>query len=520
MKEMKKFDYISYLVYYEKDLTESERNTKIFAETLHNRYKGKFTSKLEFSGLKKMSVWVTSESGLENISSVGFSNDPEGTNILKSIGNYNISKSDNVVDITGKMWFIHYPFNPQRIMCFGYSYDYRLGNNETGTTTSVPWEMVNFKISLKKLRSRSAFWVGLGTDNQIYWWGYRSDWSGYKYTMWKYEYTMPETKIIDMNWGYYNCVVLTEDHKIYIQGSWTGFHLDGLTKNYFWYKPRPDEENEKVISFDVGYNYHIYVTDNGKAYGAGNDFMKGINLENTSKNYIQIPFDEGVVPKQPMCNNNSETYRCALMFVENNGRSELWSGGHNTSGLLGQGGALNDSPKFAPLDYDRENIKFTKAQVKYYSGMAITDKGELYGWGSNSNKQLAMTNTQNYYSPIEIPFFKDYYVHDFEWGDYHALIYCSPKNNMEKKQFMITGYIRGIADTTGISPEGVLHLKQFDNIKFSWFECGEATCYIGIDGEATGNQGVSIHEGYTCEVTNQYPIKGTMHFWKSVSFLN
>lgn len=56
LKEMKKFDYISYLVYYEKDLTESERQTKITAETLHNRYKGKFTAKLEYSGFKKMSV--------------------------------------------------------------------------------------------------------------------------------------------------------------------------------------------------------------------------------------------------------------------------------------------------------------------------------------------------------------------------------------------------------------------------------------------------------------------------------
>lgn len=54
------------------------------------------------------------------------------------------------------------------------------------------------------------------------------------------------------------------------------------------------------------------------------------------------------------------------MFVENNGRSELWSGGHNTSGLLGQGGAINDSVKFAPLNYNKDNITFTKAQIKYY----------------------------------------------------------------------------------------------------------------------------------------------------------
>ena len=28
-------------------------------------------------------------------------------------------------------------------------------------------------------------------------------------------------------------------------------------------------------------------------------------------------------------------------------------------------------------------------------------------------------------------------------------------------------------------------------------------------------QSISVHEGYTCEVTNQCPIVGTMHFWKS-----
>ena len=515
---MRKFDFVSYLIYLEKELTEEERKNPIVIETLHNRYKAKFTSTYQFNGFKKVNIKLHEDSKLEGMYGVAFSTDPIGDNIVKKISKTNLDKGENNFEFAGRTVYIHYPYNPSRVMCFGYGYNYRFGNNESYNTTSNPIEMPNFSVPLKKLCSRSQFTIGLGVDGKLYWTGYKSEWSGYKYYMSKYDYFMPEEKVVDLKVATNNWALLTEEGKIYVQGYDYNYHLDAnTTKNYFWHKERPNEDEEKIIGFDLGYNYHVYVTDNGKAYGAGNDFMKGINLESKDKKYVQIPFADGVIPKMPVCTNNSEWNKPLLMFVEVAGRSELWSAGYSSYGLLGQGDGVTSSKGFAPLVYDKENVVFTKAVIKYYFGMAVTDKGELYGWGQNGYKQLAMTDTKNYFSPVEIPFFKNYYVHDFDWGDYHALIYASPRNDMSKKQMFATGDIRGISDQSAKTAEGVLQIKQFDDWNYTFIEWGENSFFIGFWGEIKASENVGIHEGYTCEITNETPIKGTLHFWKSVN---
>jgi alpha-tubulin suppressor-like RCC1 family protein len=163
----------------------------------------------------------------------------------------------------------------------------------------------------------------------------------------EYSGALPEEKIIDLRGGTNNIAVLTESHKIYIQGYCTSYHLEsGSTKNVLWHKIRPNEEEEKVAKWDVGYDYHLYVTDNGKAYGAGNEFLRGIDLENNSKDYKLIPFDEDIVPLEPICSNNYESSKAALMFVMNKDRKELWSAGYSSYGLLGQGDQNTTVKKF------------------------------------------------------------------------------------------------------------------------------------------------------------------------------
>ena len=81
-----------------------------------------------------------------------------------------------------------------------------------------------------------------------------------------------------------------------------------------------------------------------------------------------------------------------------------------------------------------------------------------------------------------------------------------------------TGDIRRINGQSGNKNDGVLHLKQFDNCNYAFIECGENTFFIEFKGENKASEGVGIHGGYTCEVTNETPIKGTMHFWKNVGF--
>ena len=157
--------------------------------------------------------------------------------------------------------------------------------------------------------------------------------------------------------------------------------------------------------------------------------------------------------------------------------------------------------------------------IKYYFALAVASNGELYGWGQNSYKQLAMSDIKTYFTPTEIKFFRDYFAHDFQVGDYNALIVASPINEMEKKMMFATGDIRGISDQSVKTNDGVFHLKQFDNCNYTFIECGENTFFIEFEGENKASEGVGVHEGYTCEITNEILIKGTIHFWKKCKIL-
>ena len=87
-----------------------------------------------------------------------------------------------------------------------------------------------------------------------------------------------------------------------------------------------------------------------------------------------------------------------------------------------------------------------KSNSFYNIALAVTDKGELYGWGYNEDIQLGMSGKPKFYSPTEIPFFKDYYVHDFSVGNRHALIKASPRTDMNVTKMFHTGRITGFND--------------------------------------------------------------------------
>ena len=204
------------------------------------------------------------------------------------------------------------------------------------------------------------------------------------------------------------------------------------------------------------------------------------------------------------------------MLVEKNNRKELWSQGKNSKGMLGQGNGKTSSDKFEPLDYDKEQIQFVKAGIFSNFGLAVTDKGELYAWGSNEYGQLGLESNDNVFSPTEIPFFKDYYIHDFAVGLVHSLIDVSPRADMNKRQLFTIGKVRGYSNLDQ-NANKIAHLKQFDDSNYSWIQCGNNTTLIGYNADDENTDYKCAHKEYTCEVTNQSPIMGTMHFWKSVS---
>jgi hypothetical protein len=265
LKEMKNFDLISYLVYFKNELTEEERNTKINIETLHNRFNHKFTSKHDYSGFKKMSIELDGESKLDGDGQICFSKDPEGEIVIKTMGKQDIDSNTRTFSINADSFYIHYPYNPHRVKCWGYGYNYKLGNNECYNTTTNPIFMQNLNMPIKMLKQSNTYTIALTEDNKLWRCGYNSQWSRSIYCMEEYDGELPPEKIIDLRAGTNNYAVLTEDHKIYIQGYCNGYHLeDGNQKSKLWHKERPNELEEKVSAWDVGYDYHVYVTDTGK----------------------------------------------------------------------------------------------------------------------------------------------------------------------------------------------------------------------------------------------------------------
>jgi hypothetical protein len=206
------------------------------------------------------------------------------------------------------------------------------------------------------------------------------------------------------------------------------------------------------------------------------------------------------------------------MFVKNKDKLELWSAGISSCGLIGQGEGKNESKKFAPLDYDKEKITFEKASLYRNFAMAVTDKGELYAWGVNDKRNLGFADRVNRFSPTEITFFKDYYVHEVQCGYGMSIVSASPRADMEKRQIFVMGHVKGVSQD-GITRDGIVHLKDFDNVKYKWMTSGDSVAFMGFEGEDSPTDNVSVHDGYTCEVTKKSPIVGTMHFWKSVSYI-
>ena len=78
-----------------------------------------------------------------------------------------------------------------------------------------------------------------------------------------------------------------------------------------------------------------------------------------------------------------------IVDVKDGNQRYLMSIGTHFSGCMGVG-----EPDFLTslkkLDYDHENITFVKLSMLTNHVLAITDKGQLYGWGSNLGYKLGL----------------------------------------------------------------------------------------------------------------------------------
>ena len=74
----------------------------------------------------------------------------------------------------------------------------------------------------------------------------------------------------------------------------------------------------------------------------------------------------------------------------------VWGVGDNSYGMLGDGtNTSSNSPVQVMINKNTPLTNIVKISVGYYHVLAITKDGDLYAWGSNSNGQLGINNTDS-----------------------------------------------------------------------------------------------------------------------------
>ena len=120
-------------------------------------------------------------------------------------------------------------------------------------------------MKVKMLKQAYSYTIALTDEGKLYRCGYKDQWERSIYYMEEYDAALPSEPIKDIKAAYNNYAVLTENDKIYIEGYCNSHHIDdGKNQKTLIHKERPNEEEEKILNWDLGYDFHIYTTDNGK----------------------------------------------------------------------------------------------------------------------------------------------------------------------------------------------------------------------------------------------------------------
>lgn len=190
--------------------------------------------------------------------------------------------------------------------------------------------------------------VVITEEGELYYTGYKASFEKSNSKLEKYHKKLPKGEIKYIEIGGDAIIAVMDDGKIYFEGKDNEYNFNSFNeeKLTFKCKERPDTEEEEIIDITVGKNFHMYITDKGKLYGAGSAILLPFEAANNDASYVKIELPEGIIPKKVVGSCSDESQQSVILLVDNQGKSELWSGGKSIFGLLGQGEEIIDSNEF------------------------------------------------------------------------------------------------------------------------------------------------------------------------------
>ncbi|XP_066590462.1 probable E3 ubiquitin-protein ligase HERC4 [Prorops nasuta] len=227
----------------------------------------------------------------------------------------------------------------------------------------------------------------------------------------------------------------------------------------------------EVVQIACGENYTVVITQNGQVYSCGNNDYGQLGHDKSTKRLQLIPGLDAFVFRKVAC---GSSHTLAV-----NEWGQLFTWGSNGEGQLG----LNSSIAF---ERSPRMVKAVGTSVivqiacGFQHTLALTNNGELYAWGSNSEGQLGLGGSNKkelkpklVYSLAAVP------IAFIACGGYHSIVVT--------KSGAVFGWGKNNFGQLGLNDNQKralpCQLRTLRNAKVSYVACGEEfSVFLTMDG--------------------------------------
>ncbi|NWW09868.1 RPGR regulator, partial [Oreocharis arfaki] len=175
----------------------------------------------------------------------------------------------------------------------------------------------------------------------------------------------------------------------------------------FWFK------NDKPVLLSCGDEHTAIITGKGKLYMFGsNDWGQlGLGSKNTVSKPTCVKALKPEKPKLAVCGRNH-----TLVYTE---KGNVYAAGGNSEGQLGLGDT-EERTTFHLISFFTNQHKIKQLSAGSYTSAAVTEDGQLFVWGDNSEGQIGLANEASVSIPCKVDIGKP--VSAVSCGYYHSAL--------------------------------------------------------------------------------------------------